>query len=419
MSVVSHIIEATNFTAKRADFNIPAMLCDKMRLCHLGVYGVAGQPLDPVLGQLAIIDKLTLRDGGVILSQYNRNIKSAMKLKLLSSTSNDQFRSKRRVLDASLSGLELRNSGVEVAGGVQPGEPGKLIMGAGVPKVCVDKKDPVRIGETEEETRFAMLDLADVLGWCSAVYTAGNTVLSGTMPCHIHKQLKLSVEFAAADSVLADSTIAQPYLIFHEVQDAKAEQAYMNPNLVAQYADWELESVYLGEAQQSKVFLNSFFNKTLSKLAMIVDATQANGQSTALDGEVFRLLVNNAPYFQLTSGLNHAAKKACFTRLAGYELPIALHSDKPADQANTMWPENPDEDATSICEGANAADQSGSLWYRAANSYLILDINQKITNLQIDYSETEAAANALTLQFWGQVEKRVAFSTNAPVVAYA
>ncbi len=418
MSVISHIIEATNFTSKRADFNIPALLCDKMKLCHVGVYGVAGQPLDPVLGQLAVIDKITLRDGGVILSQYNRNIKSAMKLKLLTNTSNDQFRSKRRVLDASLTGLEVRNSGVD-ADGVAPGNPQKLMMGAGVPKICVDKKDPVHITEDEESTRFAILDLADVLGWCNAVYTGGSAVLSGTMPCHIHKQLKLSVEFAAADSVLAESTIAQPYLIFHEAQDAAAEKAYMNPNLVAQYADWEMESVYLNEAQQSKVFLNSFFNKTLSKLAMITDATNANGQSTALGGEVFRLLVNNTPYFQLTTGLNHPAKKAAFTRLAGYEMPIALHSDKPAGLVGTCWPNNPDEDATSICEGANPADVSGSLWYRAANSYLILDINQKISNLQIDWSCDEAAANAVTLQFWGQVEKLVSYSTSAPVVAYA
>jgi hypothetical protein len=271
----------------------------------------------------------------------------------------------------------------------------------------------------EAETRFAILNLADVLGWCSAVYTGGSAELSGAMPCHIHKQLKLSIEFDAPGNVTlgAATTVAQPYLIFREAQDPAAEKAYMNPNLVAQYSDWEMESVWIGNGTSSKVFLNSFYNKTVSKLAMINDI-DATGQSVALVGEVFRLLVNNTPYFQLTTGINHEAKKAALTRLAGYELPIALHSDKTIATTTRMWPVNPDTDATSICEGQDADDVSGSLWFRANNSYLVLPINQKINQMQIDWS-IGAAPVDLTLQFWGQVEKLVSYSTNAPTVAYA
>ena len=413
--VVSQIIEATNFTQQRADFNIPKLLCDKIRLCHLGVYGDETQPLDPVLGQLACIKKIVLRDGGVVLSQYDRNIKSAMKLKLLASTTNDDFKVKRRNVDGSFAGLELRRAGAN--SDQQPGVAGRTMEGAVIPKICVDKKDPPRIAVAEADTRFATLDLADVLGWCSAVYTAGSTQLSGVMPCHIHNQLKLSVEFDATQ-VAAGTVMAQPYLIFHDVQDQSLEGSFMNQNLVAQYADWELESVYLGNGIQSKVFLNSFFNKTISKLAMICDI-DGTGQSEALDGEVFRLLVNNTPYFQLTTGLDHEAKKAAFTRLAGFEFPIALHSDKQVDTVENCWPDNPNADATSICEGDDAADESGSLWYRANNSYLVLDINQRINNMQIDYAIAGAAPAALTLQFWGQVEKLVKYSPNAPLVAYA
>lgn len=416
--VVSQIIEATNFpqNGSRVDFNIPKLLCGKIRLCHLGVYGAESQPLDPVLGQLSCIKKIVLRDGGVVLSQYDRNIKSAMKLKLLATTTNDDFKVKRRNVDGSFAGLELRRAGENSAS--QPAVAGRTMEADVIPKICVDKKDPPRIAAAEADTRFATLDLADVLGWCSAVYTAGSTQMSGVMPCHIHNQLKLSVEFDATQVVDAGCVMAQPYLIFHEVQDPKLEQSFMNPNLVAQYADWELESVYLGNGIQSKVFLNSFFNKTLSKLAMICDI-DGSGQSEALGGEVLRLLVNNVPYFQLTTGLNHEAKKAAFTRLAGFEFPIALHSDKQLDTVPVSWPANPDADATSICEGANANDQSGSLWYRANNSYLVLDINQRINNMQIDYSITAAAPANLTLQFWGQVEKLVKYSSNAPLVAYA
>jgi hypothetical protein len=417
MSIVSLIIEPTNFTPTRCDFNIPALLCDKMKLCHLGVYGGNGIPLDPVLGQLAVISKITLRDGGVILSEYNRNIKSAMKLKLLDSGSNDDFRSKRRNLDGSIAGFELRRAG-ETDAAISPGAAARIMEQEVVPKVCIDKKDPPRVRVAEAETRFAVLDIADVLGWCSAVYTGGSAVLSGSMPCHIHKQLKLSIEFAVPNTVATNATtIAQPYLIFREAQDATAEKAYMNANLVANYSDWEMESVWVGAGTSSKVFLNSFYNKTVSKLAMI-NETDGTGQSQALVGEVFRLLVNNVPYFQLTTGINHEAKKAALTRLAGYELPIALHSDKTTATATRMWPANPDDNNTSICEGADADDVSGSLWFRAANSYLVLPINQLINQLQIDWSIGAAPAN-LTLQFWGQVEKRVGFSTNAPVVAYA
>jgi hypothetical protein len=417
MSIISHIVEPTNFTQTRCDFNIPAMLCDKMTLCHVGVFGAATQPADPILGQLTVIKKITLRDGGVILSQYDRNIRSALKLKLLDSGSNDDFRSKRRNLDASMAGFELRRAGA-LQGAVSPGAAAATMEGNVVPKICLDKKDPPRIRIDEDETRFAILDLADVLGWCSAVYTGSSNELSGAMPCHIHRQLKLSIEFEApVNTALGATIIAQPYLIFREVQDPAAEKAYMNPNLVAQYSDWEMESVYVGNGTSSKVFLNSFYNKTVSKLAMINDI-DATGQSEAIVGEVFRLLVNNTPYFQLTTGINHEAKKAALTRLAGYELPIALHSDKTATTATLMWPANPDGDATSICEGANANDTSGSLWFRAANSYLVLPINQRINQLQIDWS-IAAALGGLTLQFWGEVEKLVSNSTSAPVVAYA
>lgn len=415
MSIVSHIVEATNFTQTRCDFNIPAMLCDKLTLCHVGVFGAAGLVRDPVLGQLAVIDKLTLRDGGVILSQYNRNIKSAMKLNLLNSGANDELRSKRRGLDASLAGFELRRSGA--AGGTAPGAAGRIIEGETAAKICTDKKDPVRVRVNESETRFAILDLSDVLGWCNAVYTGGNAVLSGAMPCHIHKQLKLSVEFTAAGTVSAGATtVAQPYLIFREAQDPEAEKAYMNPNLVANYQDWELENVYVGAGTSSRVFLNSFYNKTINNLAMIND-DDGTGQSQAYVDEVFRLLVNNTPYFQLTTGINHEAKKSAMTRLAGFELPIVLHSDKNTTTAATMYQNNSDV-ATAIVEGGNANDVSGSRWFLAANSYLVLPIKQKINNLQIDWS-VGAAPAGLTLQFWGQVQKAVAYSTNAPVVAYA
>jgi hypothetical protein len=338
-----------------------------------------------------------------------------MKLKLLASTTNDDFKVKRRNVDGSFAGLELRRAGAN--SDQEPGVADRTMERLVIPKVCVDKKDPPRIAAVEADTRFATLDLADVLGWCSAVYTAGSTQLSGVMPCHIHNQLKLSVEFDATQ-VAAGTVMAQPYLIFHEVQDQSLEGSFMNQNLVAQYADWELESVYLGNGIQSKVFLNSFFNKTVSKLAMICDI-DGTGQSEALGGEVLRLLVNNTPYFQLTTGLDHEAKKAAFTRLAGFEFPIALHSDKQVATVPTCWPANPNADATSICEGDDAADESGSLWYRANNSYLVLDINQRINNMQIDYAIAGAAPAALTLQFWGQVEKLVKYSPNAPLVAYA
>lgn len=416
MSVVSHIVEATNFNQTRCDFNIPALLCDKMSLCHLGVFGAAGLPLDVTLGQLAVINTITIRDGGVILSQYNRSIKSAMKLQLLDSGSNDDFRSTRRNLDASMSGCELRRAGAPSA--AHPANGARVMEDAVVPKICLDKRDPPRVRVVEAETRFAMLDLSTILGWCSAVYTGGSDVLSGAMPCHIHKNLKLSIEFAAANTVSTNATtIAQPYIIFREAVDSKATQAYMNPKLVATYADWEMENVWVGAGITSKVFLNSFYGKTLGKLAMI-NSIDATGQSEALVGEVFRLLVNNTPYFQLTTGINHEAKKATLTRLAGYEFPIALHSDKNTATSPRMWPADPDANNTSICEGAAANDASGSLWFRNNNSYLVLPINQKISQLQIDWSIT-GGQGALALQFWGQVEKLVSYSTSAPVVAYA
>lgn len=417
MSVVSHIIEATNFSPTRCDFNIPQILAEKITLAGVGVYGAQGRPSDPVIGQLGVIKSITLKDGGVILSQISRDFSTIVRFKLLAQSSNEDFRAKRRHRDGSNFGVEFRRGGA--AGTTQPGAAGRTCEAATNPRVCVDKKDASFIDTVADNTRFASLNLADVLGWCNAFYSSGETMVSSAMPCHIHN-LKLSIEFNDPATVLAGTVVNQPYLIMHEIRDQQLENAFMNKNLVARYADWDEEIVRLGVNTSSKVFLNSFIGRTLSKLMFM--PTQAGGpQALAYPDEVFRMLVNNMPYTELSTGINHPGKKLMFTRQAGYELPVPLNSEKPVANVTVSQPDAPEAvgNVTASIEGTNAADTSGTLSHRADFSYLVMDINQKIENLQLDYALAAAPAAITDLKFFGLCEKQVAFSSSAPVVSFA
>ena len=409
----SQIIEANSFTQTRCQFSIPQKMAASIKLAHLGVYGGQGYVINGQLGQVAVIKKITLAQGGTVLSQYDRYFRNIMEFKTLGS-GNSYHRNIAKQLKASNYGMCLDDGGSDVAAVAG------AVVGSGAlrPRVCIDKKDLKSSQANEEDSHLALLDLAECLGFCSAVYQDGGNQIAGVIPCHIFNNLKLSIEFEAPGTVATNATtVAQPYLIFNEIEDDALAQKFMSRSLAAQYTDHELESVFLGTATSSKKFLNSFYGKTLGNLIMMVDSGQQVPRSDAQTGEVMRLLVNNSNLIQLTTGIDHPGKKAAFTRMTGSDLTIVSLSDRtladfPAYNADA------NASATAQYEGpANCASTESNFYTGGTQSYLVLPIQTKIDKLQIDYART--AAGAINLLFWAEVGKVLSFDgMGAAVISY-
>jgi hypothetical protein len=410
----SQIIEANSFNQSRCQFSIPQKLAASIKVAHLGVFGGQGYVVNGQLGQTAVIKKLTLTQGGTVLSQYDRYFRNYLEFKTLNS-GNSYHRNIGKQLKASNYGVCLNDGGSDVAAIA-----GLAIAGSGAlrPRVCIDKKDLKSSQVNEVDTHLAMLDLAECLGFCSAVYQDGSNQIAGVIPCHIFNNLKLTIEFETPASVATNATtVAQPYLIFNEIEDDALAQRFMSRSLAAQYTDYELESVFLGTDLTSKKFLNSFYGKTLGNLVYMVDSGQAVPRSYYQAGEVFRLLVNNSNLIQLTTGIDHQGKKAAFTRMTGTDLSIVSL----ADRTLTDFPAyNADANASATAAyegGANALSTESNFYTGGTQSYLVLPIQTKIDKLQIDY--TRQAAGNVNLLFWAEVGKVLSFDgMGAVVISY-
>jgi hypothetical protein len=270
------------------------------------------------------------------------------------------------------------------------------------PRVCVDKHDLKRSAVAEADSDLAIVNLVDMLGFCGATFYDGEEGIAGVIPCHIFNNLKLSIEFNTAASVATNATtVAQPYLIFDELDNPALEQQLAKPSIKAQYVDLELEKVFLGASLNSKAYLNSFYGKTLGNLFLMFDDGNAFALSGYQEGEVVRLNVNNTPLFQLTSGIDTPAKKAAFLRMLGVDLSIPLMTDRVLDGVPLAAA---DADDTSLYEGVAAAPNVQSQFYSGGTcSYLAMPINTRINQLQLDYVRT--ANTNLNMLFWGEVMK--------------
>ena len=398
----SQIIEASSFTQKRADFNIPQKLATSIKIAHLGVFGGQGYLTNSLIGMARVIKKIVLRDGATVLSQYDQNFTNYLEFKLLQQ-SNSRHRNINKVLYASNFGMLSNNSGVDSLANVANTALGEQAVN---PRVCVDKHDLKASQVAEADSDLAIVNLADMLGFCGATFYDGEEGIAGVIPCHIFNNLKLSIEFNNADDV-ADTatTVAQPYLIFDELDNPALEQQLAKPSINAQYVDLELEKVFLGGNLNSKAYLNSFYGKTLGNLYLMFDpvAVADFPRSALQTDEVVRLNVNNTPLFQLTSGIDTPAKKSAFLRMLGIDLSIPLMSDR---VLNNVPKPNNNADATSLYEGQNATLANGiqSQFYSGGTcSYLAMPVNTRINQLQLDYARTNA--DAVNMLFWGEVMK--------------
>jgi hypothetical protein len=415
----SQIVEASSFSQKRVEFSIPQLLCAGMKICDLGVYGVPNPayPLDPVLGQLAVISKIRLLDNGVVLSQYDRRFTNITTYKQLLKN-NTKHRCISRKVNANNYGFVVENGGttsVNVPGTVAGAE------GNCRPRICTDKKDLSRVFQAQADTKLAILDLRDCLGWCDAVYSSASAELSAYMPCQLYKNLKLSIEFDLPANVCANATtIAQPYMIFDSVDDSQVASAFNGTS--AEWIDMELEEVYLGNATSSKRFLNSFYGKKLGNLHLMKASTAGSVLSPGYGIETINLLVNQVPLFQ-QSGLDSLGKQVAFTQMAvGGDVYSPLTADRVIGGGYVPNKgTSADTSATSIFEGAVSVPFIGASNYYAsgAMSYISMPVQQAISSLQLDYSRT--VNTDASLLFFGEVAKMLSFDSksNAPVVTYA
>ena len=410
----SQIVEANSFTQARCEFSIPAKMCASLKLAHLGVFGANGYPLDGILGQVAVIKKITLRNGGTVLSQYDRYFRSLYEYRMMSSP-NSYHRNISKETMCSNYGMCLNNGGSDKGAnvaGVSVGE------NATRPRVCMDKKHLRSAAVAEADSDLAIFDLAAMLGFLNASYQDGSNQISGVIPFHIFGNMKLQIEWEAPANVCAGATtVAQPYLIFNEIEDDALASRFMGKSLQAQYVDYELESVFINQATSSRSFLNGFYGKTLGNMVIMTDIGDPVPLSYYQAGEVVRLLVNNSNLIQLTSGIDHEGKKAAFTRMTAGDLAIVSMADRTLS-GNAGYGDDANASAVSPYEGPANAASTESNWYAAGSqSYLTLPIQTKISQLQLDYART--ANTAATLLFWGEVAKVMSFdNTGSVVISY-
>lgn len=410
----SQIVEANSFTQTRCEFSIPQKLAASIKLAHLGVFGGAGYCLDGQLGQLAVIKKITLRQGGTVLSQYDRNFRNIAEYLMLNSANSYHRNIAKQTLSSNY-GMCLNNGGSDTGADVA----GVAVGEAAVrPRICIDKRDLKGCAAVEADSNLAIFDLAAMLGFCNASYGDGANQISGVIPFHIFNNLKLQIEWEAPASVCANATtVAQPYLIFNEIEDDALAARFTGKSLVAQYMDYELESVFINQATSSRSFLNGFYGKTLGNMIIMTDIADPVPLSYYQDGEVVRLLVNNSNLIQLTSGVDHEGKKAAFTRMAGGDLSIVCMADRVIPD-NSAYAADANASAASLYEGpANAASTETNWYTGGSQSYLVLPIQTKISQLQLDYART--ANTAATLLFWAETAKVMSFdNTGAVVISY-
>ena len=415
----SQIVEATSFNQSRCEISIPKKMSASLKLCNVGVYGGVGYPVDGVIGQLASINKVVLRDGSTVLSQYDRKFNNLMEFINLAST-NSKNRNINKSLHASNYGMLLQNGGstgaANAIGGIVAGEL------AVRPRVCIDKKNLKISAVTEADSDLAQLDLQNLLGFCKANFVLSGGEVNGVIPFHLLSNPRLTIEFVSDPTTVCANctTFAQPYLIFDEVVDMNLEDAFVKgqSSLNAQYTDYELESVYLGTATSSKAYLNGFFGKTVDNMIMMVDDGNATPLSQVQDGEQFKLSVNNIDLMNLTSGIDHPGKKACFTRMNGLDLNIVSMGDRVVNLYGTQAADSNASD-TSLYEGVqNSLSTETNFYNEGTQSYLVMPILTKINTLKIDYIRT--SNNNITLLFWAAVGKIMTFdkNTGATSVSY-
>jgi hypothetical protein len=425
--IKSQIIEASSFTQSRVEFNIPQALCGSIKICDLGVFGAAAPEysLDPMLGQLGVISKITLRDNGQVLSQYDRRVASLLEYKALQKT-NIKHRSVIKKINAHNYGLVVENGGQDNAVatigivGAMPGE------GVVSPRICMDKKDLSRVFTAQADTKLAILDLRDILGWANAIYKSGENLIGSFMPCHIHKNLKLSIEFNSPALVSPNATtIAQPYLIFDEVDNQAAMNAFMSAGIEASWTDMELEEVFLGTDTTSKRFLNSFYGKTLANLhvlplnngSVVVPLAPSLGGQAAGDDKL-NFLLNQVPLLQ-QGGIDSPGKRAAFLQMAVGDLAIPLG----ADRAVTNCPDrSASSDAVnSLYEGGiNGGNYNvqSNFFSSGTLSYMAVPIQAKVTSLQLDFNRSTNFNGALLC--FGEVLKVEKFDKSMmPIISYA
>ena len=409
--VNSVIIDPASSSQKKCVFNLPRFVANSIKLAGVGVYGAVAYFNDPVLGALRAIEKLTVSSGGQILSEYTRKAHKIWEYQALKE-SNIRHRSIKKGLWQSNYGFVSNSAGPDVAGvaGLAVSQPGSMTT-----RCCVDKHHLKKAGVLAEDSDLATCDLSELLGFFRAKWSS-ESVQSSAIPMHLFSNLKLIVEFAPDPEVVATGcdTVAIPYLIIDQAPDSVAQQI-SGKSLSCAYVDWEVEESFLGAGLTSRTFLNGYYGKTVGELVLMVSGAFSTKQA----GQVFKILINNEPYFNLSNGVDSDAKIQTLMRLQGFDLCIPAFADRSLAVGNATYATDANASATSIYEGpANAVNTETNYYNEGRMSYLSVPIQAKIDSAQIEYTRTNN--DAITLEFWGQVGKIMSFSADgSPLVAYA
>lgn len=409
--VNSVILDPASSSQKKCVFNLPQVVANSIKIAGVGVYGAVAYFNDPVLGALRAIERLTVSSGGQILSEYTRKAHKIWEYQALKD-SNIRHRSIKKGMWQSNYGFVSNSAGPDVAGvaGLAVAQPGSMTS-----RCCVDKHHLKKAGVLAEDSDLAICNLADLLGFFRAKWSS-ESVQASVVPMHLFSNLKLTVEFAPdAEEVATGCTaFSIPYLVIDQAPDSVAQQISSKSGLSCSYADWESEESFLGAGLTSKTFLNGYYGKTIGELVLMASGAFSHKQ----DGQVFKILINNEPYFNLSNGVDTDAKIQTLMRLQGFDLCIPAFADRKLAVGNATSATDANGEATSVYEGPADAEPVETNYYNDGRmSYLSVPIQAKIDSAQIEFTRTNN--DALTLEFWAQIGKIMQFSADgSPLVSY-
>lgn len=414
--IIDSVFDRSNL---RAEFRLPMdnVYLATMRLANVGFTSNTASSYNKLLGAYGAIRQISLFDG----SQFLEQVKLAPQLLA--------FKNAKSRNDENISvNRKLKHNGI-----------GYVVSGKDTVTANQFNVDQIKVAEQEPETtntgESGWLSLKDVFSFLDR---------SMIVPTGVFKQFRLVVEYNDTEALkrLCSTQNLAPYatlntglLLVDEVNEGETRDLMMKNYKGVLYRPLEIDTVFVpaitgladtaadkSKKQDSSYLINGFVNKRLMRVALIQEATDAstflNGNDVTGFGGVSSM-AQFAPQVQLrVNGMNKLAGRGISSE--------AGHSSSMRGLAylTDVW-----GDFTLIA-GQNAvnfpfwANYVADATLRGTQQYLGLAVDERINELQLQYSRTghnfdDQTAQALNLHIVGEVERAVILGQGGYNVVYA
>jgi hypothetical protein len=405
----------------RAEYRLPAgqVYLSTMRLANVGFTSTGASSYNKLLGAYGAIRQISLFDGSQLLEQ----VKLAPQVLAFKNAKqrNDESISMNRKLKHSATGYVTS---------------GRFTVDGATHQI---KADDIKVREQEDEANSTGED-----GWLSLKDVFSFLDRSLIVPTGVFTQFRVVVEYndSAALAKLCSTNNLAPYatkttglLLVDEVNEGETRDLMMKNYQGVVYRPLELDTVIVpaitgladtaadkSKKQDQSFLINGFINKRVVRVALIQEPTDAttyeNGNTVTGFGAVASQ-AQFAPQVQLrVNGANKLAARGISSESGHSSANRALA------YLSDTWGE------FTMVSGQQSLDSHGYASYVADDSlkgtqqYLGLAVDERINELQLQYSRTGHVSSTQTsqqlrLHVMGEVERAVILGQGGYNVVYA